>query len=431
MEGIFRSTPEGHIITVNPALVKMLGYNSPKELTDTVTDIAHQVYADPAHRAEITHLLETVTKVSGFECEFLRKDGSKIWVRLNVRAARDAEGLPLYYEGTLEDITERKKSEAKLLEQNMILNAIAQVHEEAQRFKTLEEFGKSCLKLVESITGSKFSLIGEVKTDGLMHDIALSDPGWALCTMRDKTGHRISPGAFKIRGLYGYVVGSGKCLLTNDPYSHPESIGTPEGHPRLTAFLGIPFVQSGRVVGMIGVGNREGGYAERDKEVLEALTPTILESLLRKRAEEALRESEERLRLAHKATNDVVWDWDIINDTQRWNDAGIVVFGWTEIVEGPVNAHWWVERVHPEDRQKVDENFFAVVNDPQADNWTDEYRFLKADGSYAEVVDRGYVLRDARGKAVRMIGAMRDITSSKLAAETLQRNMMGEVRLYG
>jgi PAS domain S-box-containing protein len=140
----------------------------------------------------------------------------------------------------------------------------------------------------------------------------------------------------------------------------------------------------------------------------------------RKRAEEALRESEERLRLAHKATNDVVWDWDVLHDTQQWNEAGITVFGWREIVEHPVSAHWWAERIHPDDRQRVDAGFFQVVNDPATDYWHDEYRFRKADDSYAEVMDRGYVLRDTHGKAVRMIGAMLDITERKRAEQLIK-----------
>ncbi len=138
-----------------------------------------------------------------------------------------------------------------------------------------------------------------------------------------------------------------------------------------------------------------------------------------KRTADELRAIAQRLQLALKATNDVVWDWDIVRDMQQWNMAGTSVFGWTEIVERPVNAQWWVDRVHPDDRQRVHETFFAVVNDPQQDVWHDEYRFLKADGTYAEVMDRGYVLRDDRGKAMRMIGAMQDITERK-RLETVQ-----------
>ncbi len=131
------------------------------------------------------------------------------------------------------------------------------------------------------------------------------------------------------------------------------------------------------------------------------------------RADRDLLSMAERYRLANKATNNVIWDWDVIEDTQCWNEAGSAVFGWTEIVEHPVSAHWWVERVHPDDRHRVHASFFQCVNNPELDVWRDEYRFLKADGAYAAVMDRGYVLRDECGKAVRMIGAMQDITERK------------------
>lgn len=141
-----------------------------------------------------------------------------------------------------------------------------------------------------------------------------------------------------------------------------------------------------------------------------------------KRAEEALRQTEQLLQLANRATNDVIWDWDIVTDTQRWNEAGTKVFGWTEIVERPVSADWWVQRVHPDDRQRIHDTFFAVVENPLSDSWLDEYRFLKTDGTYADVLDRGYVLRDEHGKAVRMVGAMLDITERKRAEEALRES---------
>jgi len=150
----------------------------------------------------------------------------------------------------------------------------------------------------------------------------------------------------------------------------------------------------------------------------------------RRRMEAALRESEERLRLAQRATNDVIWDWDVVADLQRWNESGAVVFGWTDIVEAPQTADWWVQRVHPDDRRRVEEGFFAVVRDPARDRWSDEYRFRRADGSYAEVIDRGYVLRDAEGRAVRMIGAMLDVTQRKRAEQERMRmqERLGEVQ---
>ncbi len=149
-----------------------------------------------------------------------------------------------------------------------------------------------------------------------------------------------------------------------------------------------------------------------------------------------LSESEQRLKLAQMATNDVIWDWDIINDSQQWNASGSGVFGWDDIVDHPQTAAWWVKRIHPEDRQRVEEGFFEIVDDPGKNRWQDEYRFLKADGSYAQVMDRGYVMRNSHGEAIRMIGAMLDITERiraeaalKQLNETLEQKVAERTRL--
>lgn len=149
---------------------------------------------------------------------------------------------------------------------------------------------------------------------------------------------------------------------------------------------------------------------------------TIIDITERKHLENALRENEERLRFALKATNDVVWDWDIVNDSQRWNEAGTKVFGWTEIVGNPVTAAWWLERIHPDDQLRVDKGFFKTINENSASTWQDEYRFKKADGSFTEVLDRGYILRNDQGKAIRMIGAMLDISERKKAEQDLRES---------
>jgi GAF domain-containing protein len=91
-----------------------------------------------------------------------------------------------------------------------------------------------------------------------------------------------------VHGLYGSVINSEKGFFTNDPQSHPYSIGVPHGHPPLTSFLGVPLSLDGKMMGMLGVANREGGYSREQQEDLETIAPAMVQALQRKRSEEAL-----------------------------------------------------------------------------------------------------------------------------------------------
>ena len=113
-KGIFQSTPDGRGLTANPALARILGYESPEEVVANYTDIAPQLYVDPNRRAEFVRLMEQDGAVSEFEAQVYRKDGSIIWMSVNARVARDDNGKPAYYEGLIEDITERKQAEEAL-----------------------------------------------------------------------------------------------------------------------------------------------------------------------------------------------------------------------------------------------------------------------------------------------------------------------------
>jgi PAS domain S-box-containing protein len=113
-EGIFRTTPDGQLLSANPALSGMFGYSSPKELMSSITDIERQLYVTPEKRAELKRLLETRGVVQGFEVENRRKDGSRFWVSLNVHVVRDSTGAVKYFEGTNQDINERKLAQQRL-----------------------------------------------------------------------------------------------------------------------------------------------------------------------------------------------------------------------------------------------------------------------------------------------------------------------------
>ncbi len=113
VEGIFQATPEGRFLTANPAMARILGYDSPEELIEKITDVEHQLYVNPTDRKAAARLQEDGGILVGFEFEAYRKDGRTIWLSLNRRSVYDEKGRELYREGSIEDITERKLAEEK------------------------------------------------------------------------------------------------------------------------------------------------------------------------------------------------------------------------------------------------------------------------------------------------------------------------------
>jgi len=138
----------------------------------------------------------------------------------------------------------------------------------------------------------------------------------------------------------------------------------------------------------------------------------------REEAEEALRKSNERFQLVALATNDALWDWDLASDAVWWNESFQALFGYQPQDVSP-RLTFRIERIHPDDRTRVTAGMLAAIASGKT-FWSDEYRFLRGDGSTAHVLDRGYVARTPDGKAIRMIGAMMDITRRKLMEEALR-----------
>ena len=125
----------------------------------------------------------------------------------------------------------------------------------------------------------------------------------------------------------------------------------------------------------------------------------------------SLKESNLRYQYVSKATSDAIWDWDIINETLYWGDGFTTVFGY-DLLTVPRGINSWTDNIHPEDAEKI----VTTINDTlksKENNWKEEYRYLKADGTFADVVDRGFVIRNDAGLAIRMVGAMHDISDRK------------------
>ncbi|HEX9500959.1 MAG TPA: response regulator [Thermoanaerobaculia bacterium] len=170
---------------------------------------------------------------------------------------------------------------------------------------------------------------------------------------------------------------------------------------------------------------REGATDYVLKDRLARLPSVITRALdqrrdrqLRRRAQQALERSEQRFQYAAKATQEVIRDRDLIADKIWFSDALETLWG-HKLELGIAPADWWEQRVHPDDRTGVLASLRDAIDREQ--RWTAAYRFQRGDGTYGSVIDRGTVIRNASGKAIRMIGAMEDMTDRTLAADTIER----------
>jgi len=205
------------------------------------------------------------------------------------------------------DVTDRKRAEESLLkahaqlearvwERTAQLRAINRVFQEAMTCETSEQVARTCLAVAQELTGSQLGFIGELNQAGRFDTIAMSDPGWDACRMPESDAVRMIMD-MEVRGIWGTVLKTEQPLIVNDPASHPDRTGTPEGHPRLTSFLGVPLKRGATTIGMISLANKKSGYDLADRQAMEALSVSFVEALMGKRAEEALRKAHDELEL--------------------------------------------------------------------------------------------------------------------------------------
>src|SRR5262249_5606443 len=126
IEGIFQTTPDGRYLLANMALARIYGYATPQELLESVTDIGRGLYVVEGRRDEFVRLMQERDTITAFESQIYRKDGSVIWISENCHARRGLQGELLYYEGTVEDITQRKQVEENLRNSETLYHSLVE-----------------------------------------------------------------------------------------------------------------------------------------------------------------------------------------------------------------------------------------------------------------------------------------------------------------
>lgn len=174
------------------------------------------------------------------------------------------------------------------------------------------------------------------------------------------------------------------------------------------AMLDVPVWRNGRLVGVLC--HEHIGPPRRwtpDEQVFATSVGNAIAIVLEINARAR---AEERYRLVAQATGEVIWDWNLVTDEIEWSQS-FESLGYGEDAS-TANGAWWTQRIHGDDRARVVDSIHGVIDGDQP-AWQGEYRLMRGDGSIADVVDRGFVVRDDAGRGIRMIGTMRDVSAQK------------------
>jgi len=297
------------------------------------------------------------------ELTLVTAGGRRVWVRSIGEAVRDPDGRIIQVQGALQDISERKAAEAET-------RALA------ERLTTT----------LESLTDGFFTLDREWRFTYVNHE---AEQMFAL--PREE-------------------------LLGHDMWAKfPEARGTISQQQYERAMRENVAVQFETFYAPLNI-----WFDVRAFPSTQGLAVYFRNITAVRQAGEALRTTEERFRLLAKASHDAIWEWNLVTDGVWWNEGFETLFGYLRKEVDPT-VKSWTDYIHPEDLTRVTDGIHHAIEHGN-EGWADEYRFRRKDGRYVHVLDRGHIIRDGSGKAVRMIGGMTNQTEGKNAAEALRES---------
>jgi PAS domain S-box-containing protein len=243
--------------------------------------------------------------------------------------------------------------------------------------------------------------------------------------------HMLKSSGLDIRQLYSTDLIREACSLLREreidlvllDLSLPDSFGIQSFRQLKAVVNNIPVIilthMSDTTLALEAIKEGAQDYLVKGELTESLLVKTIQYSLERERTLENLRESNERFNTVVRATNDAIWDWDIVaGKVFMVGDTYKKLFGY-DVVDANSPEHLWESVIHPEDRERVLYKLHHLIREGSGNKWEDEYRLRKLDGEYAYVHDRGYIIYSAGQRPVRMIGAIQDITARKRSEETI------------
>lgn len=321
------------------------------------------------------------------------------------RSGRELESLRLRIAELENAEYEHKRAEEKTRRQSAVLGGISVMFQKMLAAESEVEVARAFLHTAEDLTESMFGFIGMVNEAGLFDVIAIGDPGWEACRMPETDAVK-SLSDMEIRGLWGKVIKAGDSLIINDAASHPDRVGTPEGHPAITSFLGIPLKDADKTIGMISLANKTADYTLDDQEGVETLSMAFLEALKRKQ-EEKERAGAETLSAIIEDMPDSLLITDAEGRMTMINRPFTDVFGYGDEVLGELPTILVVEEDFPKAME-------AIKKCKETGYVTNvELESVAKTGRRFPVLLSISLMEGKEGNSTRMIGVARDITERK------------------
>ncbi|WP_347488777.1 diguanylate cyclase [Desulfoscipio sp. XC116] len=346
----------------------------------------------------------------------------------------------------------------ELMWESKINEAVARVAGALIEPGKTEDISELILDYVTRLTDSAFSCVGYIDPrTGCLVSPAMSKNIWHVCQVEDK-----DTVVKEFGGLWSWVLDNGQPIMTNDAIRDPRSTGVPEGHLPIHRFLSVPVMFNKKLVGQIAVANANREYTEKDKmlaerlatlyaivvqrkwsdedlrqahsdlearvsertlELMEANVALQFEINERKRVDERLRESQERIKSIISSLKDVVWSASVdFSQLFYLSPAAESVYG-RALTDFIVEPDLWLGVIYPEDRYIIDAQINMLSD--QTDSFAFDCRFLRPDGEVRWQHIRGQLVFDDHGEPYRLDGISSDITERKLADEEL---LMSEAR---
>ncbi|MBI3260631.1 MAG: PAS domain S-box protein, partial [Ignavibacteriae bacterium] len=365
--GVVLINKEGKIIYTSPSNEKILGYPSQARLEQSFTDMVH-----PEDRGKVVESFHKISvskkKLEPFEIQAKHKDGSWHWLEVSAQNMFDNPSVNAIVVN-FHDITRRIVAAEKLLKSEQTLRDI-----------------------VEAITVPM--IITRIADSEIIYENQL------------------------VADMVGYPLEELYTLKAVDFYVDPK-----DREKAVAEILEKGFIQNMEV--KLRRKNGEVYWATLTSRFIvfggeQAVVTTIYDISEQKKAQIEVLTSNDRFEMIAKATDDVIWDWSLEDNSIWWNENFYSHLGY-EKNESALNINSWLNGLHPLDKERVTQGIHRSI-DSLENYWTDEYRFLKADGSEVFVLDRGYILYNNEGKPYRMVGAMVDITERKTSEEKIKQS---------